>query len=361
MRPASQQATTHSDGFTLVEIMVAMVIGMIGIIVMMQVFATAEAQKRTTTGTGDAQSSGALALYELQGAIRQSGYGFNSTSVLNCALSIPPPPPSTAAARLVPVFAPTLINPGGIPAGDADTDTLLIAYGSSPGSSEGDAIVLANGAALSMQTPANFAVGDRVIVAPAIETSPCPTLVLDRVNTVAGNVVTIGNSGAESGELLFNLGGSPTIRAYAVRGGNLTACDFVQNDCTAAGSVNDPAIWVPIASNIVGLRAEYGWDTTAGVMDGTVDTWSATRPAALPNDNACQWIRAPAVRIALLARNSQVDRNALLPATQTTVTWAGAAPLLRNETAPNNWRNYRYKVFETVVPIRNLPWMARCS
>ena len=360
MRSGSRQVTTRPGGFTLVEILVAMVIGMIGIIVMMQVFATAEAQKRTTTGTGDAQSSGALALYELQGAIRQSGYGFNSTSVLNCTLRILPPPPSTAAARQVPVFAPTLINPVGIPAGDADTDTLLVAYGSSPGSSEGDAIVLANGAALSMQTPANFAVGDRVIVAPAIETSPCPTLVLDRVNTVAGNVVTIGNSGAVSGQLLFNLGGSPTIRAYAVRGGNLTACDFVQNDCTAAGSANDPAIWVPIASNVVGLRAEYGWDTTAGTMDGTVDTWNAVRPTALL-DNACQWIRAPAVRIALLARNSQVDRNALLPTSQTSVTWAGAAPLLRNETARNNWRNYRYKVFETVVPIRNLPWMARCS
>ena len=102
--------------------------------------------------------------------------------------------------------------------------------------------------------------------------------------------------------------------------------------------------------------------TALRVMDGTVDTWSATRPtAALPNNNACQWIRAPAVRIALLARNSQVDRNALLPTSQTSVTWAGAAPLLRNETARNNWRNYRYKVFETVVPIRNLPWMARCS
>jgi type IV pilus assembly protein PilW len=74
LRPASQ------TGFTLAEVMVAMVIGMIGMIIMMQVFATAEGQKRTTTGTGDAQTSGALALYELQRDIRQSGYGVNTPS-----------------------------------------------------------------------------------------------------------------------------------------------------------------------------------------------------------------------------------------------------------------------------------------
>ncbi len=356
MRAFSAPTARTRAGFTLVEVMVAMVIGMIGIIIMMQVFATAEGQKRTTTGTGDAQSSGALALYELQGAIRQSGYGFNSTSVLNCSLNVG----SVGSPRVLPTFAPTLINPAGIPVGDADTDTLLIAFGSSPGSSEGDAIILANGTALSMQTAANFAANDRVIVAPDIETTPCPALFLDQVTNIAGGIITIGTSGAKSGDLLFNLGGTPTIRAYAVRGGNLTACDYVLNDCGAAGSVADATIWVPVASNIVGLRAEYGWDTTLPIMDGSVDTWSATRPGSLTNNNACQWVRAPAVRIALLARNSQVDKAAL---TQTVPTWEGStnSPLLRAQTARSNWQNYRYKVFETVVPIRNLPWMSRCS
>ena len=63
-------AMARPGGFTLVEVMVAMVIGMIGIIIMMQVFASAEGQKRTTTGTGDAQSNGAMAIYTLQRDIR---------------------------------------------------------------------------------------------------------------------------------------------------------------------------------------------------------------------------------------------------------------------------------------------------
>ena len=65
-------------GFSLVEIMVALVIGMLGIIVMMQVFAMFEAQKRTTTGGDDAISSGSIALYSLQRDIQHAGWGISA-------------------------------------------------------------------------------------------------------------------------------------------------------------------------------------------------------------------------------------------------------------------------------------------
>ena len=54
---------TFAAGFSLVEVMVAMVIGLLGIIVMMQMFSVFEGQKRTTTGGDDANSSGAVSLY----------------------------------------------------------------------------------------------------------------------------------------------------------------------------------------------------------------------------------------------------------------------------------------------------------
>jgi len=44
-----------SKGFSLVEIMVGLTIGMFGILIMMQVFAIAEETKRTTTSGGDAR------------------------------------------------------------------------------------------------------------------------------------------------------------------------------------------------------------------------------------------------------------------------------------------------------------------
>ena len=44
-------------GFSLVELLVALIIGLLGIVVMMQVFRVFEEQKRTTTGGDDAISS----------------------------------------------------------------------------------------------------------------------------------------------------------------------------------------------------------------------------------------------------------------------------------------------------------------
>ena len=75
------------------------------------------------------------------------------------------------------------------------------------------------------------------------------------------------------------------MRAYAVRNQNLTVCDYVLNDCGAAANNGDPAIWVPIANNVVSLRAQYGRDTTDAPppplvlarMDGTVDVWDQAR------------------------------------------------------------------------------------
>ena len=56
--------------------MVAMVIGMLAVIVMFQMFSNSEAQKRSTTGAGDAQASANIALVTLKSDIRGAGYGF---------------------------------------------------------------------------------------------------------------------------------------------------------------------------------------------------------------------------------------------------------------------------------------------
>ncbi len=340
-------------GFTLVEVMVAMVIGMIGIIIMMQVFATAEGQKRTTTGTGDAQSNGATALYELQRNIRQSGYGINSMSLLNCSLDLGAPSNAT-----LPALGPAIINPQKadktalLPAGDANTDTLLVAFGSSAVSAEGDTItdvIRDVDLSLAVLTATSFKPGDRAIAGLAGETAGC-ALTLAEVREVKAPRVTVATGGAAAGGLLFNLG-APTIQAYAIRNGNLTVCNYMLRDCGSEANKGDATIWIPIANNIVSLRAQYGRDTTKP-MDG-VDTWDQTTPTT-----ACEWVRAAALRIAVVARNSQVDKDEITAAAPT---WegSGTAALKLDETR-DNWKHYRYKVFETVVPIRNLSWVPKC-
>jgi type IV pilus assembly protein PilW len=350
-------------GFSLIELMVAMAIGLFGVIVMMQVYASYEASKRSTTSGGDAMNEGITAIYALQRDVRMGGFGIADPKLLGCNLLL-------RAGVTLNAMAPVTINHASIPAGDGNTDTLLVVYATTSSSPQGDKI---NPAANGVQTPSAFAVNDWLVQAPAsrlnqvapadpaftaylavISAACVPTLALDQAAAVVAapthNLTLTSAAALGSGNTLFNLGPrAPKIVAYAIRGGNLTVCDYTVNDCSAAGSTGDPAVWVPIASNIVSMRAEYGRDTTAvGSMLGVVNLYDQTTPAT-----ACTWMRTSAVRLALVARSVQTAGGA----TTAAPVWDGSANNPINLTGNPAWQNYRYKVFQTVVPIRNIAWL----
>ena len=62
-------------GFSLVELMVAVVIGLIGTVVIFQVYAVSEGQKRSTVSGGDAQQNGAIGLFTIERELRNAGHG----------------------------------------------------------------------------------------------------------------------------------------------------------------------------------------------------------------------------------------------------------------------------------------------
>lgn len=357
-RYASKHLKRLPRGFSLIEIMVGMVIGMFGIIVIMQVFAVFEGQKRTTTGGGDAQNAGAIALYGVQRDLQQGGYGISSLPLIGCNVQLRAGPP----AVILNTMAPVTINHASIPAGDANTDTLLVVYGNSNGASEGNGITGATGAVYTVQTPTMFSSNDMVIAEPSTRPNPCD-LVLDRVVTSAAQVtVQTGvalNILPATPATLYDLGAAPKVQAYAIRGGNLTVCDYMVNNCSLAANTGNTAIWVPIANNIVSMRAQYGQDNNANPMDGIVDVFNQTTPAT-----PCGWMKELAIRIALVARNSQPEKTAVTTAAPV---WEGSAAnnpagsaatpiVLTATTVPPGftWQNFRYKVFQTTVPIRNV-------
>ena len=386
--PSTTLKRPDSRGFSLVEIMVGMVIGMLGIIVMMQVFALAEGQKRATTGGGDAQNNGAIALYGVQRDIRQAGWGNSDLKVIGCDVLLP----STRNAAAPPAvtlnpMAPVTINHPGIPAGDLNTDTLLVVYGNTNGTPQGDGFVAANAVATTfqVQTPTSFVVNDWVIAIartrPAQPTS-CGTI-MDRVNCVgiacaaavpsAANVVVATGAAVNSllggtpSSTLYNLGQTPKILAYAIRNGNLTLCDYMTSDCGAAGNTDNATIWAPIASNIVSLRAQYGRDTTilaapaTVTMDGIVDVYDQTTPTLQTAANVapapttgCGWARISAIRLVLVARSGQYEKD---PVTAAAPAWLGTATTPIDLSANTDWAHYRYKIFQTVVPVRNIAWL----
>lgn len=371
-------------GFSLVDIMVGMAIAMLGTLVIAQVFTVSEGKKRSLAGGNDAQTSGATALYGLERDIRQGGYGVTAYQLLGCDLGLRPGVTLSA-------LAPVTINHPSVPAGDANTDTLLIVQGNGNSPAEGDRISAqpaAAGTAVSpdiyaVQTPTSFVPGDRVIAAPRVRLSPC-VLALAQVASVgtanAANVVVAAGGGVAgmANGTLYNLGAAPEARAYAVRNGNLTACDYLANDCGRAADTGDEAVWVPIAAGIVSLKAQYGRDTSAA-MDATVDRYDASTPplnVPPPSNPAlavpCGWARISTLRLAVVARSEQYEREVVTTTAANGAgpvnapIWAGNAdsPIVANPStlgpdaaADEPWKHYRYKVFETVVPVRNVSWL----
>jgi type IV pilus assembly protein PilW len=358
-RPRARQA-----GVGLVETLVAMVIGMIAVIVMMRTFAVAEEAKRNTTGGNDAQSAATITQYGIQRDLQQAGHGFALPMLLDCSLTLP-------SGAVISGFAPVRINHASIPAGDANTDTLLVSYGRGTTIPAGDRVrARAGTTSYRVTAPSAFSNGDYVIFAAAnnneSHATNCASLRMDVVNdgdlTDANVVVTTGTAGSDTGAL-FNLGPAPRVVAYAVRNGTLTVCDLIASDCTDTTKTGDSTIWVPIASNVVAMRVQYGRDTTA-TMDATVDSWDQTEPAAGASNRHCLWLRHVATRVALVVRSTQYDKEEVTSSAPT-LDWgagSGSTVTLTNPMGETDeWKHYRYRTTQVRVPLRNMAWAAQAE
>jgi len=164
---------------------------------------------------------------------------------------------------------------------------------------------------------------------------------------------------------LFNLGNSPRRNIWTVQNGRLQVTNDLLYQDTDGNGVNDP---VEVADNVVTLQAEYGIDAN---NNGRIEAgeWTTTDPAT-----AIAWANVLAVRIGLLVRSSQFERqpDPLYPndvnnhVTRVVPSWAGGQFIITNldgtssATKPadpaNHWKNYRYRVYETVIPLRNMLW-----
>jgi type IV pilus assembly protein PilW len=169
-----------------------------------------------------------------------------------------------------------------------------------------------------------------------------------------------GTAAATNSPRLYSLGPPDRMvfRAYAVRNGRLTSCSPLFQDCT------DAAAWNLAADGIVSLRAEYGYDTDG---NGTVAAGEWTRN--LPANPV--WARLRAARFVIVARSQNAENiQAGAVTTDCTPDWAGAAnnnPTCAGLAQPGEiflkttsdgalWNRYRYKVYETTVPLRNMYW-----
>lgn len=373
LRPSAPGARHRSAGFSLVELLVAILIGMVGVLIMANVLLSSSERNRTTSGGNEAMSNGAVMLHMIQRDLTQAGYGVNEIRLLGCSMTLP-------SGVTVPI-APVVINPPTslVPAGDAGSDRLFVVYGNSAFQPQGNPILSVSGAVYTVQSPASFATNDYVLAVPdkGVTDNCAGTITLARVTGTTSTTVTV-SSASGTATALYNLGPVPRVIGYAIRNGALTSCDYMTVDCTSSTAADIALRWPAMAPNIPVMRAAYGRDTPAsGVLDGIVNTWDQTTPvnpasSTQLDPRACGWGAMLGMRLVLVARSATYEsrvasgtgaRECDSSTTTASPTWqaSSAAPINLAATAPssapNIWQCYRYRTFETVAPLRNMIWM----
>ena len=383
--------STPAAGFSLMELLVAMAIGLIGSVVIFQVFSVFEGQKRTTTSAGDAQQNGLLAMANVERDARLGGYGLSFAPLLGCNVS------AYDNTRGTPAFKFWLVATQIADGGGGASDTLTFAYANT-GQLVAPAKLVTNASIGLSPTVVDsyfgFNVNDLIIAGNA-GPNPLPACSMRQLTATPTSAPPSPNPGeldhigsrfsdpagfpvtypawdltTQTGGRIYNLGAAPpsasapAVAIYSVQNGQLFYQNLIQDTAAA-----------PVVDGIVQLKAQYGFDDNGdGVIQAT--EWRngcaapvAPNPPQLPkgaapgvcaNPTNTDWSRVIAIRFAVLARSAQPEiptTGTGTPCNTTVVapTWSGGAinPAIPD---PASWSCYRYRVFETVVPVRNFIW-----
>ena len=375
-RYARISGKARTSGFTLIELMVGLLLGMLTVLVITQVLALAEGKKRTITTGSDAQLNGALAIYTLQRDLQMAGYGLSSKPEaigcpLNGTLTIAGSPSVTEAyaGTLVPVEITQGTN------GGPDTLTLLQARKS--GFSVPIVATAQSSDYFTVLSSLGAKAGDLMAAVPTAWSASVPCRLFSVTDDGAGSTSNTGLWAlrvphVEGGGISWNDNAALSLipAAYLLNLGNLgysqysvnanLALQLTTRTATAASSTSE------LFPQIVNLQALYGKDTN---NDGVVDKYDHLTPTT----NA-GWREVLAIRIAVVARSTQYGKSAADEhdaVTQANPVWDLGASTTVEDAADchgdskclsikvdhlPDWKHYRYKVYDTIVPLRNVIW-----
>ena len=357
-------------GAGIIETMVGILIGMVVLLAVYNVLAFAEGYKRTTVGVSDAQVTGQFAQFVLAREISSAGNGIASAleDLATC----------NNDWRLKPI--PVLITDGGA----ANTPDSLITFYSNARRVVSPVLFSAaapiGSTAFEIQSPNGYFEQDWVVAT-------------DRVNNctlrrLTGPPVPFSSNPGSQGRVTVPFAGATTVAFPAgssrlVNLGQVNRTQYTVNTGTAGkqrqlysqdvniGVVAQPV--VPIAQNVMLLKAQYGIDTNG---DLSVDCWTSA-----DNSNACgdgidysagaigsnattaaTIRRIKAVRIAIVVRSDEPDLRDPALVGQTAILFNCSVNTnvgcpgriaIDNTTLQDN---YRYRIYETTVPLRNTLW-----
>lgn len=384
----------HQRGVTLIELMVAVIIGLVVTLAVTSLLIFSESSKRTTTATNDMGQTGAYAAYVLDRAVRGAGSGFTQSwslaGAFGCRLNATLPgtpnlprgtafPAPFAAAFLGGAsgsanlrVAPVLI---GKSQSDAGSDVLVVMGGTA---SSGDVprLILSSGKSsniLRLDSTTGLAEGDLGLVS-ASGTTDC---LLEQVHASTAFADTSGNDALPLGGTYYTASGSTTSlatlaasgSAYFTPLGNVNAGN-TQFQMFGVGSNNTLYSYDLLMSNgtdasqaiadgVAEMHALYGLDTNAdGVLDTWVDPGAAGYDIATLMATPAKARQVVAVRIALVLRSANYEKenaNGELPSPASLTLFKDLATSLQQTISFSaSEQHFRHRVVESTIPLRNV-------
>jgi type IV pilus assembly protein PilW len=388
------RASRMQRGVTLIELMVAIVIGLVVTLAVTNLLIFSESNKRTTTATNDMSQTGAYAAYVLDRAVRAAGSGFTQSwslaGAFGCRLNatLPASPNLPRGSAFPAPFASSFL--GGA-SGSANLRVAPVLIGKNQSDAGSDVLVVMGGTAASGDVPrlilsagksaeilrldstVGLAEGDLGLVS-ANGTTDC---LLEQVHAGSAFADTTGNDALPLGSTYYTASGKATTlgtlaasgTAYFTPLGNVGAgntqfqmfgvgsnhtlysYDLLMGNATDASQA--------IADGVAEMHALYGLDTNA---DGVLDTWVG--PGAAGYDIATLMAtpatarQVVAVRIALVLRSAGYEKanaNGELPSPASLTLFNDLAASLRQTVSfSTDEQHFRHRVVETTVPLRNV-------
>jgi type IV pilus assembly protein PilW len=352
----------HERGFNLVEMMVGITIGLLGLLAVTTVFVNFNKHNKVQTSLIESQSNGAMAIFLMERDIDLAGFGFMNLQGCTCTLASGPSTPafcigsSTSNTVRAQSSIPIIITDGG-----ANSDTIEVRYGTP--SSGLSALTMATSQAnygdpLQLQSVAGVVVGDKLVlnrggscaayqatdITPYSAVTPSLTRTVSIASTMANNLPTINPTAQPSvgyptamiNDQVTNLG-QYVDKVYSVNPNTQQLLE--QPDATL--NVTDA-----IVDNIVYLKAELGIDT---VGDQKIHQWSK------PVGAIANYSTVLAVRVGVVARTQATDSDAPTPPTLVVLPAIPSSAGNELDYAVPDTR-YRYKVYYTIIPLRNMIW-----
>jgi type IV pilus assembly protein PilW len=322
--------------------------------------------------------AGAVALFSLERDIKQGGYGFGTFGIanpVNCTVNAYDVQRPGGNQDFNFALAPALITQG---AGGAP-DTIAAFYGNTDLIVAGKTFTFSSNAAKATSSSLGGRTGllrGNVLLIAGMAGSPAALAcqLIEVTGNTNADAITIDHSSgsytpqngvgsatarynkatgpAFTNGFIYDLGASPRRNVWSIQNGRLVVRDDMHWTDADLDGGNDP---FAVYDDIIDLQAEYGVDANA---DRQLDTWTTVAPADMAS--------VYALRVGILARSKQAEK---VKVTAVAPSWAAGSFTMNNVDGtndsnpgdasagdPNNWRNYRYRAYESLVPLRNVVW-----